>query len=1031
MSVFKARKPNKLNAKTTFIDTKGDWEATLSATQRGKKSSQMNEQYVKQNCPSGSFDPFKIPLLMKPIVPYEEQVLIRKNAGEKLNKKDTIIINNYLGKQKEMLKIDMMHLETQGLNAKMETKEGKIRLLFKIIEFLISRFLNDMVYNTFNKILEFNPSDELLKEYNPLIINIKKIIAQLDTVELQFNKFHTSMPPLNESGFVQLDDFQKEVITNIDNNVSTIVSAPTSAGKSVMTGYLYTKKNKLGGSINAIVVVPSDPLAWQMSAMISKIIDKDVPIITRTFQSETVRDELVKKVKSIGVVVGTPQYLVDYLPLFDKEGCHFDWVVIDEIHMIGNDNCKEMELIIKRYNTVPILALSATIGNIEELQKWFKLNGQDISVVKCTKRFINLQKWYVETVDNESIFHRISPLSSVSIEDFNNKSVLSKSLNPTPPDIWDLAMKLDKILPKELKIHDYFITITRITLDQANEYFDKIIGFMVECVQNKKHSKIINSIINSDNTAQDANIEYDLYNVVIKLKRENKTPAIVFQTDSHLCLDIVRKLSKRFRDEEERAHPTLMKERVSLLSRSKSNEKKIGQEITVTDKYGKKKSVNINMNSIGDKKMTKLMMTDQIEKMEEHVIDISIYEPHPDFIMNLTQPFNQHMIDNWNKELKQYFPQNGCEYHYIIDLLWRGIGVYAKGLPEPYLHIIQNLACSGKLGLVFSDESLVFGVSMPFRTSIITPDRNINSMMYHQMAGRAGRRGLDKEGNVMLLGYNWTQIKELTTSVIPDVAGCDTMFYGSYFASKLSGNDQWNNIMSNFLKHSITNDDANEFYSNISDTLEDGWKFAVSDNFAFNHMLWRLRHSEDVFRIAFLVIYIRKLFHNCEYKNENIQIEFAKFISHFIDVHEANNDAYVLEPLSIEYPIGEHLETLGIDNQIEKIDSKVFECIRLNSIIIKSFDLNGHEKSKLRERLMNFGEKIRNIQHYFYHCREQPITRLLSKLLTRIWWIYHSSSPVMEPIKRYEEITFDVAPEDYHYNESSSDDEDDDDEEAS
>ena len=141
MSGFRARKHhNPKNTKTPFVDTKGDWEATLSATQRGKKSSQMNEQYVKQNCPSGSFDPFKIPKLMNPVIPYEEKVLARKNAGEKLNKKDTIIIDNYLVKQKELLKIDLKHLETQGLNAKMETKEGKIRLLFKIIDLFFEDF---------------------------------------------------------------------------------------------------------------------------------------------------------------------------------------------------------------------------------------------------------------------------------------------------------------------------------------------------------------------------------------------------------------------------------------------------------------------------------------------------------------------------------------------------------------------------------------------------------------------------------------------------------------------------------------------------------------------------------------------------------------------------------------------------------------------------------------------------------------------------------------------------------------------------
>ena len=53
------------------------------------------------------------------------------------------------------------------------------------------------------------------------------------------------------------------------------------------------------------------------------------------------------------------------------------------------------------------------------------------------------------------------------------------------------------------------------------------------------------------------------------------------------------------------------------------------------------------------------------------------------------------------------------------------------------------MACNGELAIIFSDESLVFGVSMPIRTTVITKD-NINSMMYHQMAGRAGRRGLDK-----------------------------------------------------------------------------------------------------------------------------------------------------------------------------------------------------------------------------------------------------------------------------------------------
>ena len=49
-----------------------------------------------------------------------------------------------------------------------------------------------------------------------------------------------------------------------------------------------------------------------------------------------------------------------------------------------------------------------------------------------------------------------------------------------------------------------------------------------------------------------------------------------------------------------------------------------------------------------------------------------------------------------------------------------------------------------------------------------------------------------------------------------------------------------------------------------------------------------------------------------------------------------------------------------------------------------------------------FSEKIRHLQHYFFHSKQVTVTRLLGKLLTRIWWIYHTSSPLMKSWKTYE-----------------------------
>jgi hypothetical protein len=52
---------------------------------------------------------------------------------------------------------------------------------------------------------------------------------------------------------------------------------------------------------------------------------------------------------------------------------------------------------------------------------------------------------------------------------------------------------------------------------------------------------------------------------------------------------------------------------------------------------------------------------------------------------------------------------------------------------------------------------------------------------------------------------------------------------------------------------------------------------------------------------------------------------------------------------------------------------------------------------------MEFGEKIKAIQHYCFHAKITGLSKIIGKLLTRIWWIYHMSSPIMKPYNVYEE----------------------------
>jgi hypothetical protein len=81
-----------------------------------------------------------------------------------------------------------------------------------------------------------------------------------------------------------------------------------------------------------------------------------------------------------------------------------------------------------------------------------------------------------------------------------------------------------------------------------------------------------------------------------------------------------------------------------------------------------------------------------------------------------------------------------------------------------------------------------------------------------------------------------------------------------------------------------------------------------------------------------------------------------------------------------------------------KVDNKVFLSIQQNSLLQCS---TIQETDKLRQRLKQFSNTIKHIQHYCYHSNITCLSKIMGKLLTRIWWIYHTSSPVMKKFNTY------------------------------
>ncbi len=86
-----------------------------------------------------------------------------------------------------------------------------------------------------------------------------------------------------------------------------------------------------------------------------------------------------------------------------------------------------------------------------------------------------------------------------------------------------------------------------------------------------------------------------------------------------------------------------------------------------------------------------------------------------------------------------------------------GIGVHHAGLLPKYRLIVEKLAQAGMLKVVSGTDSLGVGVNIPIRTVLLTSLSKFNgertailtAREFHQLAGRAGRRGFDDHGYVV------------------------------------------------------------------------------------------------------------------------------------------------------------------------------------------------------------------------------------------------------------------------------------------
>ena len=143
--------------------------------------------------------------------------------------------------------------------------------------------------------------------------------------------------------------------------------------------------------------------------------------------------------------------------------------------------------------------------------------------------------------------------------------------------------------------------------------------------------------------------------------------------------------------------------------------------------------------------------------------------------------------ENIQKLKNRHLYMNTSNYVNLMRLWANGIAYHHAGLQSVYKEIIEILCKHKLIKVIFATETFAVGINAPIKTVVFTnikkhcdnEYRYLTSTEYFQMGGRAGRRGLDTVGNVILLS-NFMSLPDNETVMKKMVSGKSANIYSRF-----------------------------------------------------------------------------------------------------------------------------------------------------------------------------------------------------------------------------------------------------------
>ena len=123
-----------------------------------------------------------------------------------------------------------------------------------------------------------------------------------------------------------------------------------------------------------------------------------------------------------------------------------------------------------------------------------------------------------------------------------------------------------------------------------------------------------------------------------------------------------------------------------------------------------------------------------------------------------------------------------------LDCIYHGVASHHAGLLPGWKVLVEKLFQKGLIKVVFSTETLAAGINMPARSTVISAiskrtdsgHRMLTANEFLQMSGRAGRRGMDKVGYVVVVGTPFQTPDEVAELVLSDANPLESRFSPKY-----------------------------------------------------------------------------------------------------------------------------------------------------------------------------------------------------------------------------------------------------------